>query len=231
MTSKWYEYKSQAIKLRRKGYSLRRIAKDLEMPKSTLSGWLKSVILSEDQLKRLQENSLKNLIKARKKAVVWHNNQKNLRIQEAEQRALTAFTKINFNDPRIQELALAMLYLGEGGKTKSGTLLGSSDPLILKFFLLNLLKNYQIKMDNIKCSLHLRADQDIAKLTKYWAKELGIPIKNFTKPSVDLRSQGRVTYTTYNGVCVISCGNIALQRKLIFLSRIFCEKVALKMGS
>ncbi|MFH0937551.1 MAG: hypothetical protein V1808_04655 [Candidatus Daviesbacteria bacterium] len=116
-----------------------------------------------------------------------------------------------------------MLYLGEGSKTKNGTVIGSSDPLILKFFISLLLKNHKIDLNTIKCALHLRADQNPEVITKYWSKVLGIPLKNFTSSSIDLRTKGHLTYPTYNGVCVVSCGNIALQRKLIFLSRKFCE--------
>lgn len=118
-----------------------------------------------------------------------------------------------------------MLYLGEGSKTKSGTTMGSSDPLILKFFINSLLKNHDVNIKKIKCALHLRADQDPELLKQYWSKQLGIPLENFTSPSIDLRTKGRPTYPTYNGVCVVNCGNIALQRKLIYFSRKFCDKV------
>jgi len=139
--------------------------------------------------------------------------------------ALQILNKLDIQNKLIQDLALAMLYLGEGGKTPSGTILGSSDSLILKFFINLLLKNYNVDISKIKCALHLRADQNPDKLKKYWSEELNIPLKNFFASSIDQRTKGRSTYSTYNGVCVVSCGNIALQRRLVYLSRKFCAAV------
>ena len=33
------------------------------------------------------------------------------------------------------------------------------------------------------------------------------------------------TKTTLEGVCVIECGRVAIQRKLVYLSNLFCQKV------
>ncbi len=174
---------------------------------------------------RLRENWLNHLGKARKNALLWHNQQKELRLKNAENEALETLSNLDNKNKLIQELALAMLYLGEGAKTKSGTILGSSDPLILKFFINSLQSIYNIDVQKIKCALHLHADQNSEVLKKFWSEELNIPMGNFTSPSVDLRTSGHLTYPTYYGVCVVSCGNIALQRKLVYLSRKFCENV------
>lgn len=226
MGSKWFDIKPQAIRLRQQGHSLRNVEKTLKIPKSTLSGWFKDVKLNEKQQTALRNNWLNHMYKAREKALIWHNTQKELRLKIAENQAIETFSRLDKKDKSIQELALAMLYLGEGGKTKSGTILGSSDPLILRFFIKSLLGIYDIDVKKIKCALHLRADQNPRKLIVFWSKELNIPLENFTSSSIDLRTSGRPTYSTYNGVCVVSCGNIALQRKLVYLSRKFCEAIS-----
>lgn len=224
MRSKWYELKPKAIELRQKGTSLRGVEKILRIPRSTLSGWFKNINLTRRQLLKLKNDHIKHLKSARKKAVKWHNLQKEIRLKQASEEAEKILLNLDHNNQAIQELALAMLYLGEGGKGKSGTSMGSSDPLILRFFI-NSLKKQGVNINKIKCALHLRADQNPQNLTKFWSKELNIPIKNFTLPSIDLRTRGMPTYLTYNGVCVINCGNIALQRKLVFLSRKFCRRI------
>lgn len=225
MVSKWFELKIRAIKSRKNGNSLRDIEKKFGVPRSTLSGWFKDIKLEKKYQTKLHNNWKNALKKARKKAVRWHNQQKELRIKIAENQALETLLNLDNKSKPLQELALAMLYLGEGSKTKNGTVMGNSDPLILKFFVNSLLEIYNIDAQKIKCSLHLRVDQDPKILTKFWSNELNIPIKNFTSFSVDLRSTGRSTYSNYNGVCVVSCGNIAIQRKLIYLSRKFCEDI------
>lgn len=225
MYSKWSELKPPAIKLRKSGISLRSIKDRLGIPKSTLSGWFRNIKLSEKHLLRLEQNRIRNLNHARHKAVAWHNNQKTQRLIEAEKQSLLTLENIDTNKISIRELALAMLYLGEGSKTKSGTSIGSSDPLILKFFIKIITSYCQIDICKIKCALHLRSDQDPEILKKYWSEELNIPLDNFTASSIDKRTVKSPTYPTYNGVCVVSCGNIALQRKLVYLSRKFCELI------
>ena len=225
MKSKWYELKEGAVKLRKKGLSLGKIESRLGVPKSTLSGWFKDVELSEKQKKKLYNDWKNALVRARIKAVAWHNKQKEQRLLEAKKQAIETLGKINIDNKNIIELALALLYLGEGAKNNPETALGSSNPLILKFFL-SIIKNvYGIENDKIKCELGLRADQDPWKIKKFWAKSLNLPIENFHRINVDKRTIGSKTYPHYKGVCHIRCGNSAVQRKLIYLANSFCEKI------
>lgn len=83
-------------------------------------------------------------------------------------------------------------------------------------------------MKNIKASLHLRADQNPVQLKAYWSKQLDLPIENFRTISFDKRTEGRPTYSNYYGVCVIQCGRIDIQRKLVFMSRQYCENIIKK---
>lgn len=103
--------------------------------------------------------------------------------------------------------------------------MGNSDPLILKFFIKALTKCYEFDSNKINCELHLRADQNINTIKKYWSKELDIPLTSFRSISVDKRTIGSSTYANYNGVCVVRCGNIAIQRRLISLAKKFCNEI------
>lgn len=224
MKSKWYELKEKAIVIRRKGRSIGYIEKHLGIPRSTLSGWFKTVKLTAGQKRRLVENINKGLIRARQRAVLWHNAQRLARLQEAEKAAESTLKNIDIERTENLDLALAMLYLGEGFKKNIETGMGNSDPMILKFFVSVLQNNYNIPVHQIKCELHLRADQDPEKIKRFWAKELNLPDKNFTGVILDQRTKGRPTYAYYKGVCVVRCGNVAIQRKLIALSKLFCRQ-------
>ncbi len=225
MRSKWYELKPRAIRLRKRGCSIRTIEHRLGISRSTLSGWLKSIPLSGKQKERLLRNWHNALGGARKKAVLWHNAQKEKRVHEAEAAARQSLENINVRNVYTLELALAILYLGEGFKKTSGAGIGNSDPKLLQFFIAVLHKLYHVERHQIKCELHLRADQNPAVLKKYWAKQLRIPLKNFSSPMIDRRTAGTKTYATYKGVCILRCGGVAIQRKLISLSQLFLEKV------
>jgi len=224
MKSKWYESKETAITLRKHGISMTAIEKKLGIPRSTLSGWFKSVELTEQQRLRLMKNRRDGWAKARMKAVESHHTQKALRLLSAKQEAQQVLDQIDLSGPTL-DIAFAMLYLGEGAK-KGSTSIASSDPKILLFVLAVLRRNYGITPDMVRCELHLRADQGSAESKKYWSDTLHIPIEKFGSVLHDQRTTGRPTYDGYKGVCVLYCGSISIQRKLISLYNLFCEKVS-----
>ncbi len=224
MESKWSKHKAEAILLRKQGKSLPYVHTTLGIPKSTLSYWFKDVTLTDKQKLRLHTNWKNGLVKARSAAVVWHNNGKRERLQMAERQAIDLLEKIDVRNLHITELALALLYLGEGTKAKEETGMGSSDPVILKFFIYCLRNIYDVPEDKIKYELHLRADQNPEKMMLFWAKELGVKKANFSKPYLDQRTVGTTTYDTYNGVCLVRCGQVAIQRKLVYIAKHFCRE-------
>jgi hypothetical protein len=223
MRSRWYEYKEKAILLRKKGVSMTVIERKFGVPRSTLSGWFKDVELTEEQRTRLMKNSQDGWLKARMHAVESHRAQKNLRLAKAMDEAKDTLSKIEVTDA-VLDLAFAMLYFGEGAKS-SLTSLASSDPSILRFVLAVLKRNYGIGPETVRCDLHLRMDQNADELKRYWSKELDMPIERFKYVAFDKRSAGKATYSHYKGVCVVSCGNVAIQRKLMYLYTLFCEKI------
>lgn len=149
MKSKWYELKGEAVKLRKKGLSIRKIEFRLSIPRSTLSGWFRNIELTPEQKEKLRRSHRDALTKSRKKAVLWHNQQKEKRLQKAKEEALKTLENIDFNNPNITELALAFLYLGEGKKAQE-TAMGNSDPLTLRFFLIMMKKAYNLKDEQSK---------------------------------------------------------------------------------
>jgi len=215
--------KSKAIELRKLSYSLNEISQLLKVPKSTLNGWLRTVILSPGQKELLDTRRRDGLVEARKKALIWHTTQKENRVKEAQDEAREILSTLDLSDVNIPILALSFLYLGEGLKNKE-TAMGNNNPLILKFFIHVLQDIFLVDKNIIACELHLRADQNEEELKQYWSKELDIPLKQFKKTSFDRRTQGIQTFNDYKGVCAIRCGNVAIQRKLVYLSKTFCQK-------
>lgn len=225
MESRWFELKEEAVALRKNGASIKTVEKQLGIPRSTLSGWFKTIKLSSQQQIALAKSSEEGLKKARLKANQWHRDQKALRLSQAKEEAEETIRAIDPADHAVLDLAFAMLYLGEGAKG-AVTSIANSDPKILRFVLAVLRHNYDIRPSQVKCDLHLRADQDPEELKAYWSSELGIPLENFRGCYIDQRSAGKATYDHYKGVCLLYCGSIAIQRKLIYMYNLFCEKVA-----
>lgn len=224
MKSKWFRFKEEAVNMRQSGMSMTIIERRLGIPRSTLSGWFKDIHLSEEQRTRLMKNKRDGWQKARERAAESHRAQKALRLLEAKRQAITTLERIELSDEML-DLALAMLYYGEGAKSGS-TSLASSDPKILRFMLYVLERNYSVTTGMIRCDLHLRMDQDRNELITYWAGQLSLPSSCFRHVAYDKRSEGKATYDHYKGVCVVYCNNIAIQRKLIYLYSLFCDRVS-----
>lgn len=214
--------------MRKRGVAIRDVENRLGIRRSTLHYWFRDITLSDYHKQRLKKRADAALVKARVKAVVWHNAQKSKRMKLAYDSAVETLSKINNTDNSTLELALALLYLGEGMKKSGGTAMGNSDPLILRFFVSTLRRLYKIPVSEMRCELHLRADQNPKKITTYWSKTLDIPEKNFTRPTLDMRTVGRPTYLHYKGVCIVRCSRVAIQRKLMYIATAFCEQIAKK---
>ena len=177
MLSRWVDQKPDVVRMRMEGKSIGNIEKSFGIPRSTLSGWFKNIQLTKNQKDQLTKNRLHGLIKARTKAVLWHNIQKENRLKEAEKQASNLLSNLDIKNLSLQELALAMLYLGEGIKGNRELGLGNSDPLVLKY-------------------VH-----------------------------ADKRTLGSDTHPHYKGVCLIRCGNLSIQRKLVYIARKYCEQI------
>lgn len=224
MKSKWFEYKEEVCALRQQGFSMTAIEKKYGIPRSTLSGWFKNIPLSETDRTKLMQNKKDGWKKAREKAVLAHRAMKENRLNDAEIAATKTLDKLAIS-PEVLDLAFAMLYLGEGAKN-GVTSIANSNPLVLTFVLSVLYANYDVKPQNIRCDLHLRADQDGEAMKLYWSSALGLPLGCFKYVAYDKRSIGKPTYDSYKGVCVVVCHQIAIQRKLISLYNQFCAKVS-----
>ena len=216
--------KSKAINLRQQGSSIREIEIRLRIARSTLSYWFRDIELSTQQHEQLLKKWKSALVSAREKAAVWHSEQKKKRILLAENQARETMARLDSNSHTL-ELALAILYLGEGGKSPKGLVLGNSNVDILKFFVATLKTLYKVGGEKLRCELHLRADQNPKKEIGYWSKELKIPKKRFQRSYLDKRTSGKKTFPSYHGVCVVAYDNLAIQRKLMYLYQLYCQKI------
>lgn len=224
MISKWFDLRNRAISRRKSGISIGQIERELGIPRSTLSGWFKNTHLTEFQKKKLYLNSKKGLVLARKRAVMWHNRQRQLRIRKAQEEAIQTLSKIDVNNKSVLELALAMLYLGEGSKSNL-TSMGNTNPLILRFFIRSIEILFGVSKASIMCDLHLRSNQSAKEAIKYWSRELGLSKTKFIVMK-DKRVAKSKTFAHYKGVCNVRFGRIAIQRRIVHLAEEF-SKIAI----
>ena len=223
MISRWSNLKDDVIKLRKRGTSIGVINKRYGIPKSTLSCWFRKIKLTKHQKNEIYKKASIKMDNARKKALIWHHSQKESRILKAKLGADSVINKVNTNDIYILELALSLLYLGEGSKNDL-TSMGNANPLVLNFFIKAVKRIYpSAKLG--RCQLHLRSDQNELDAIKYWSKELKINKNQFDFVK-DKRIAKSKTYPHYHGVCVARFTEVAIQRRLLFLSHKFCNIIA-----
>lgn len=191
--------KQKAIVLRKKGYSYSQIKDKLGINKSTLSGWLYDMPLSEKRIRELRDFSPKRIERYRNTMQV----KKETRLQEVYKKVSKDIGQ--FSKREIFLLGL-FLYWGEGTKTaNSSTQLTNTNPAMLKFFIkwLDLLG---VNKKDLKVKLHLYSDMDIKKSIIYWSKELKIPMNQFKKPYIKETKIKNITYKSGFGkgtCCVI----------------------------
>ena len=125
--------RERAIKLRRKGLSYSEICKHVPVSKSTLSIWLRSVELTNEQKERLTEVSRQAGIAGAEKR---RQNRRGLQ-QRIYKSASEAVGPVS---PRELWLMGSVLYWAEGAKEKeyragSGVEFTNSDPVLVRLFL------------------------------------------------------------------------------------------------
>ena len=196
--------RERARVMRKQGKSYSEIKAVLGVNKSTLSGWLKDMPLSQEQMHLLRDINPRRIESFRKTMQA----KRDVRLKVA----LEKFT----NDLGIfseRDLFIAGLYLywGEGLKASRGTIgIANTDPSVIIAFLdwMRLIDKTAI----FKVRLHLYKDMDIKKETKYWSKTLKLPTSSFRKPYIKTSNLTGLTYKNGygHGTCNVFFTNIHL---------------------
>lgn len=224
MYSRYYTLKSKALQLRKDGKTYGDIRKILGKPvsKSTLSHWLRDLVFTETQRKKLERRVASKIRKAQVKGWAISKEKRQQYLESLTARNTYLLPLIRKRD--VARIALAMLYLGEGAKWRShpGLHLGSSDPEIVRIYIKLLRKCYGIAGEDLRARISYRADQNLSKLTAFWSRITNIPRHHFYKTKPDPRTIGKKTMKKdYRGVCQITCAGTEIQLQLDIIARMF----------
>lgn len=204
--------KEKAFELRRQNKSYKQISRELYIPLSTVAGWLKNELWSQDIRDKLgREASLAFPEKLR--LIVAANKKRWADLHESyRQEAIKEFVNLK-DDPLF--LAGIMLYWGEGEKTHVShrVRLANSDPEIIRIFYLFLIKVLKIPHDKIAAWLLLYPDLIDSVQKNFWSKATGIPIKQFKK-SIYIQGRHPKKRLSY-GVCTVIVGSRALKERML----------------
>lgn len=191
------EERIKAITLRRQGMSYSQIKEKLGISKSTLSGWLSDMPLSNDRLYELQKNE---------QVIEKIRFAKQLK-REKRQAGVLAKVTADVGVLTEREILIAglFLYWAEGGKrTPCRITLSNTDPSMIRFYL-EWIKVLNIPYTQMYVRLHLYSDMDVRKETAFWTKEIGVRANCFKKPYIKESKFSDVQFSTFgHGTCNVT---------------------------
>lgn len=173
--------KIKARKLRRKGESIKKIAKIVNVSVSTASLWCRDVQLTNNQVENLRKRQTDPFYGKRLDYYLQKKKEFNLKLLNLKNEGIHSIGKLSKREIFLIGIAL---YWGEGFKKDSLVGLATLDTKIAKFFIFWLNKSFKITSKNLllRVTANISYKKQINKLEKYWSKELNIPINQFSKP-------------------------------------------------
>lgn len=205
--------KIEALRQRKKGRSYNEVSKSLNVPKSTLSCWLKDVQLSKESLERLKfrsrEAGLKALLK-RNKAQTFLARE---RAKKISQQAFSEVDAIKFNELKFIGCAL---YLGEGGKSSKRVDFTNSSPQIIRIMMHFFRKICKVEEKRFRVQLAIHDPGKIELSRKYWSDITDIPKDQFIKVSqaISKYSKKRRKNTLPFGTIQVRIADVQLFHKI-----------------
>lgn len=172
----------EAIRLRRKGVSVKSIAQTLGISKSSASHWVRDIVLTVAQLENLRQASIKGAELGRLKSALIQREKRMKLIEESKSAGINRLSSLTKRELLIAGLAL---YWGGGGKKNRRVEFCNSDPGMIKFLILWLEKCFNVETSRLRCTVginesHIKREKIVRK---YWSEVLDIPLEQFRKTS------------------------------------------------
>lgn len=199
-----FNEKINARLLRQGGESIKQIAKQLKVSKSSVSIWCKDIILTKKQIielekRRSDKNYGNRLLGAR---VQYEKRQAEIaRLKESGGALVGKLTKRDFL------MAGAGVYWGEGSKYRRARVV-NSDPRVIKFMIEWFKTVWGIKSHEftLQVLINIVHKDRMQRVQDYWSDFLGIPLRQFTKTTLIKAKNKKIyeNFETYFGTLVVT---------------------------
>lgn len=170
--------KRMAIELRKQGLSYREILKRVDVAKSSLSGWLKHLDLTSEQLKNLEEKVKNGQDQGRIKSSLANRQKRFEREAKVFEVAKVDFEKNNGDNFFMLGIAL---YWAEGSKRTTNFQFINSDPDIIRLMIRWCEKYMNVTKEGLKIRLFMHEIYANENCEDFWAVVTGIPKVKFQK--------------------------------------------------
>lgn len=178
--------------LRRLGLSYGEITALIPVPKGTLAGWCRDIVLSPQQAAAIAART------GSRRGVPRDTQRKRRAEGERIRAEARAFAAEHLTDPFW--VAGTVLYWGEGSKSKRMLSLSNSDPRALRLFM-DWTRTYLRPDPRFVLSIHLHAGNDEAAARNYWAASLDLADPDFYKTFLKPDGTGHRKNHLPHGTC------------------------------
>lgn len=185
----------KARELRSKGVSVKSIARELGIAKSTASLWVRDVILSIEQLEKLLDHAVKGAELGRFRSALKQKRERIDRFKNGEKQGVREVGSLSEREFFMTGLAL---YWAEGNKRQKKVEFCNSDPKLVQFMIAWLSKCFGLKMEDFRCyvGINIIHKQRESKVKEYWSNLTKLPLSAFTKTSFK-KSKNKKVYENF----------------------------------
>lgn len=212
------EVKEEAIRLRRLGYSIKEVAKILNIAQATSSLWLSNILLSSKAQDRLKERRIlgqyKSIGIARKKKVA----QQQILTRQANQ----LLSKILIT-PEVCKLFCSLLFWCEGAKNSTQVKFTNSDPSLIKLFLDLLRTGFNINESRLRILMHLHEYHIEEKQKLFWREVTKIPFEQFHRSYLKPNT-GKRKHQNYPGCVSVAYYDARVAKELATIYNTFVQR-------
>ena len=167
--------------------SYKDIVRILGVARSSVSMWVRDIKLSQNQLKALKNRQHTFEVIEKRRVSRLFNESATRRVFLNEGLELMR----RRNDIDLMMLGVG-LYLGEGSKTDRVKIaLSNADPRIIQIFVKFLIDTCGYPLSRIHAHIGIHSHLSINRAEHYWAKISGIPLKQFSKTSIQASRSGK----------------------------------------
>lgn len=208
--------RESARRLRAEGKSVKDIAKELCVGRSSVSVWVKDIVLTDNQKTRLMEKMRHKSSYENMMAGCWVSSANRRLLRQKWQRDGRDLAKRR----EYLHAAGCMLYWAEGRRknNKNSVVISNSDPNLLNVFITFLVKYYGVKRNEISFSVnHHDNIVDISTAEQYWSTELGLNPANkkaATVNSLSSYSKGKRCGSLKYGTCRLVVNKTEVLQKI-----------------
>ena len=185
------EEQIRARELRSEAWTLREIAEELGVSKSSASLWCRDVEFIPKPRNRGHSGHKPHPLHVRK-------------LEEIEHCRVEAEQLIGALSERDLLMFCLALYAGEGSKTEGSVIFANSDPLLIAVFISWLRSFFMVDEGRLRMKIYLHSDLDLAESTKFWSEVSKIPVEQFRTPYRVKVGPTRRTNRHVNGCATVS---------------------------